>query len=567
MLFLIIARTMPDPSLSGRVLIVDDEKNVRLTLTQALEDLGLTADSVADGHDALQCLATVDYDLVLLDLRMPETSGIDVLEQMHSTSINVPVIVLTAHGTMDDVVDATRLGAADVVQKPLSVGQLRALVEDVLSEESGGDGRPSGMDEWMRLARWHVDHRRWAAAQNCLAEALDRDPECLTTLVLRGLVEAELGNTEEAEAHLSRALEIDPDSDAARISLRALRGGEDPLSVEALRRETHVPTSGAPDGQGVIYEEGRSSPSATKAAPVHRGLVLFGDHIENGVEPTDRELLRLARMSASANPRSELLLVSVVEAPPQLSPSQATDAQAERIEQRQKRLADLAQDGNGGTVGTRTRVVVAHDTSDVLRNAVEQEGIQHVVLGRSPPPKNSISVPPSRLPDALPCEVTAVRPAPYPPRTDEERVAALVGRSPHAPYVARRAFEWAKGLGLATLTLINAQDRAAEVDEMRLRERGRQILSEVAGRAGLEEDTYEARVLLADSAVEALVQEVQEFDLVSVGATRNTGLAETVFGSVPGRILETTDRSIGIVRGPGTANRSLLRQLRKRLSL
>ena len=128
---------MTDADASSRtVLVVDDEKNVRLTLRRALEDLGLTVATADDGTEALSRLDEVDYDLMLLDLRMPGLDGLETLERTRRQAPDLPVVIVTAHGTVKNAVQAMRRGAVDVLLKPISLDALRDLVDRVFREPS-----------------------------------------------------------------------------------------------------------------------------------------------------------------------------------------------------------------------------------------------------------------------------------------------------------------------------------------------------------------------------------------------------------------------------------------------
>jgi DNA-binding NtrC family response regulator len=103
------------------VLIVDDEKNIRATLARGLRLEGYRTAEAADGREALSLLENAGADLVLLDVQMPEMDGLALLEAMRERGINVPAIVLTAHGSIEKAVRAIKLGAFDFIEKPPSI--------------------------------------------------------------------------------------------------------------------------------------------------------------------------------------------------------------------------------------------------------------------------------------------------------------------------------------------------------------------------------------------------------------------------------------------------------------
>ncbi len=114
-----------------RVLVVDDERNIRLTLAQAIETLGLEVTPATDGLEALDHLRQTPFGLVLLDLKMPGLDGMTVLHRIRERWPACPVIVFTAHGNVERAAEALKLGAADFVRKPFTPDEIRTLVEAV----------------------------------------------------------------------------------------------------------------------------------------------------------------------------------------------------------------------------------------------------------------------------------------------------------------------------------------------------------------------------------------------------------------------------------------------------
>ncbi len=114
------------------ILIIDDEKNIREGLAMALEDEGYEILTAGDGKSGLDMALKEDVDLVITDLKMPEISGEEVLQQVISKRPGVPVIVLTGHGTVETAVEAMRVGAYDFLTKPLDLDRLFLLVKRAL---------------------------------------------------------------------------------------------------------------------------------------------------------------------------------------------------------------------------------------------------------------------------------------------------------------------------------------------------------------------------------------------------------------------------------------------------
>lgn len=115
-----------------RILVIDDEKNIREGLQMALEDEGYEVLTAAEGTSGLQAALTEAVDLVITDLRMPGVGGQEILRKVSSETPGVPVIVLTGHGTVETAVEAMRMGAYDFLTKPLDLDRLSLLVKRAL---------------------------------------------------------------------------------------------------------------------------------------------------------------------------------------------------------------------------------------------------------------------------------------------------------------------------------------------------------------------------------------------------------------------------------------------------
>jgi two-component system nitrogen regulation response regulator NtrX len=118
----------------GRILIVDDEESIRATLRQILEDEGYAVEECEDGERALQLLEHGEYDAALLDVWLPGMDGIEVLQQITSRKIPVEVVVISGHGTIETAVKATKFGAVDFIEKPLSLDRVLLAVANAVKK-------------------------------------------------------------------------------------------------------------------------------------------------------------------------------------------------------------------------------------------------------------------------------------------------------------------------------------------------------------------------------------------------------------------------------------------------
>ena len=111
-----------------RVLIIDDEKNIRITLSACLEAMGYRVTAIATASEALAALERQPFDLAFLDLRLKEMSGLDLIPKLLSLSPHLYIVIITAYATLETAVEAVKRGARDYLAKPFTLAQIRDLL-------------------------------------------------------------------------------------------------------------------------------------------------------------------------------------------------------------------------------------------------------------------------------------------------------------------------------------------------------------------------------------------------------------------------------------------------------
>src|SRR5271154_4879475 len=115
-----------------RILVVEDEKRIADFLTRGLQGAGYAVDSAANGANALEMVHTTDYDLIILDIMLPDIDGLKVLEKIRNRKVGPPVLILSARGAVDDRVKGLELGADDYLTKPFAFVEMLARVRALL---------------------------------------------------------------------------------------------------------------------------------------------------------------------------------------------------------------------------------------------------------------------------------------------------------------------------------------------------------------------------------------------------------------------------------------------------
>jgi two-component system copper resistance phosphate regulon response regulator CusR len=115
-----------------RILVVEDEKRIADFLSRGLQGAGYAVDTSSTGGGALDCIHSADYDLVILDLMLPDMDGLELLAKIRNRKLGPPVLILSARGALDDRVKGLELGADDYLVKPFAFVELLARVRALL---------------------------------------------------------------------------------------------------------------------------------------------------------------------------------------------------------------------------------------------------------------------------------------------------------------------------------------------------------------------------------------------------------------------------------------------------
>jgi len=199
---------------TGRILVVDDEADIRSLLEEILSEEGYEVVSAANAAQAREKRASANPDLVLLDIWMPDADGISLLREW-STSENIkpgPVVMMSGHGTVETAVEATRLGAFDFIEKPVSLAKLLRTVERAL-ESGRSPARPT---------RQIVPPTIVPVGRSRLILTLREQSERVAAHATPVLITGEPGSGREAFAHYIHSLSPRSQSPFVRLVASAL---------------------------------------------------------------------------------------------------------------------------------------------------------------------------------------------------------------------------------------------------------------------------------------------------------------------------------------------------------
>jgi two-component system nitrogen regulation response regulator NtrX len=182
------------------VLVVDDEAGVRTSLAAILGDEGYAVDAVESGEEALAALESRRYDVVLLDVWLPGADGLEVLRRIRETDSDLPVVVISGHGTIETAVKAVRLGAQDFVEKPLSLEKTLVAVRNALQRRR--------LEREVRVLKQQLDERYVMVGESPALRRLRAEIALAAPTNGRALIFGENGTGKELVARAIHALSL-----------------------------------------------------------------------------------------------------------------------------------------------------------------------------------------------------------------------------------------------------------------------------------------------------------------------------------------------------------------------
>jgi two-component system nitrogen regulation response regulator NtrX len=114
-----------------KILIIDDERSIRRALGEILEFEGFEVSDAEDGKQGLELIEKIDFDMVFCDIKMPGIDGMEVLDLMQASHADIPVVMISGHGTIETAVEAIKKGAFDFIEKPLDLNRILVTIKNV----------------------------------------------------------------------------------------------------------------------------------------------------------------------------------------------------------------------------------------------------------------------------------------------------------------------------------------------------------------------------------------------------------------------------------------------------
>lgn len=191
-------------------------------MTMCLEPLGYEIGTADNGEDALRQLDNQEFDLILLDIRLPGMDGLDVLRRVVKQHPDIPIVMVSAHGTVESAVEAMKLGAVDFIQKPFTPQELRTIVQQVLDREQLEETQAIDYNSSIQLAKRYVSRRQFNTAIEHVKQAIAADPSRPEAFNLLGALQEIMGERSHAVKNYRVAVNLDPTYKPAQENLKRM---------------------------------------------------------------------------------------------------------------------------------------------------------------------------------------------------------------------------------------------------------------------------------------------------------------------------------------------------------
>ena len=211
---------MAEPPVGGimaaatRILIVDDEAGVRETLAQVLEDEGFVPVQAATGEEGLRMLEANGIDLILLDVWLPGRDGLEILQMIKDRGMMTPVVIISGHANIDTAVRATKLGAYDLIEKPLSIDKTLLAVKNALTQRR--------LEEENRILRGRIETRTVMIGESEAIRRLQEEIRLAAPTNGRVLIQGENGTGKELVARLIHQQSLRRDAPFVEVNCAAI---------------------------------------------------------------------------------------------------------------------------------------------------------------------------------------------------------------------------------------------------------------------------------------------------------------------------------------------------------
>lgn len=202
------------------VLIIDDEKNIRFTLKKSLES-DFEVETAVNGEDGIEKFREDNFDVVLLDMKLPGMDGIETLKQIKDIDKTANIIIITGFGSVDSAVETMKLGAIDYLNKPFTPEEIKEVVNEVITrkEQEFKEEDLESYDDYVTFAKNCINSQKLEKGYEYIKKAVSMDTSNPEAFNLLGVILEYKNEPLKAQKQYRAALALDPSYKPAQQNL------------------------------------------------------------------------------------------------------------------------------------------------------------------------------------------------------------------------------------------------------------------------------------------------------------------------------------------------------------
>ncbi|MDF2673404.1 MAG: sigma-54-dependent transcriptional response regulator [Clostridiales bacterium] len=201
--------------MNERILVIDDTKNIKMLIGKALASEGYGVDTAESGQEGIELFKTQSYDLVLLDIRMPNMSGTEVLRVIKDIDEAVPVAIITAFPTVKNAVECIKLGAVDYLRKPFTAEKIKQVIKQILDRKEITPQNTNNHEACIEYAKKCINERKFDEGMEYLKKAIALNIDNADPFNILGEVFELKGDIVNAKKYYGIALQLEPGNETA----------------------------------------------------------------------------------------------------------------------------------------------------------------------------------------------------------------------------------------------------------------------------------------------------------------------------------------------------------------
>ncbi len=208
--------------MNKKILVVDDEKNIRFTLKKALSNAGYEVETAINGDDGIEKIQEREYPVILLDMKMPGMNGLKFLEEINNINYQTKIVMITGYSDVETAVETMKMGAVDYLRKPFKPKEILEVVEKVFNryQLENKHIEADDFEDILNLAKAEINKKNFSKAINLLKKATSTDTEKPEPFNLMGIIYEFKNQQAKAMKMYRAALALDPSYRPANDNLQ-----------------------------------------------------------------------------------------------------------------------------------------------------------------------------------------------------------------------------------------------------------------------------------------------------------------------------------------------------------